>query len=101
MIHEGLVNAARHAGATMARVEVKMENGIRVDISDNGHGFPFTGHFDHAILRKRKMGPITLQERAMALGGGLSVDSGREGSTIAITVPAAQEETYVHSSSAG
>ena len=100
MIHEGLVNAARHAGATIARVEVKVEDGIRVGISDNGHGFPFTGHFDHAILRKRKMGPITLQERAMALGGGLSVDSGREGSTIAITLPAAEEERYVHSSGA-
>ena len=49
MLHEALVNAARHGRASVARVEVGVADGrLRMTIADNGRGFPFRGRYDHA-----------------------------------------------------
>jgi signal transduction histidine kinase len=61
IIQEGLINAARHAGASKIRVAAGAHDD-RVDIvvADNGRGFSFHGNFDHAALTALRLGPVIL-----------------------------------------
>ncbi|MBI2461612.1 MAG: sensor histidine kinase, partial [Candidatus Rokubacteria bacterium] len=49
MVHEALINTARHAGASTGRVEIAgRDDQVRITVADDGHGFPFHGRYDHA-----------------------------------------------------
>jgi signal transduction histidine kinase len=88
MVHEAVVNALKHAGPS--RVSVTLEShhdGLRVVVSDDGRGFPFVGHYDHATLVQRNIGPASLRERVAALGGEVQVDSTPSGSKVEIRLP--------------
>lgn len=88
MVHEALVNTARHAGASLGRVEIgAQDNRVRITVADNGRGFPFRGHYDHAALTAMRLGPVTLRERVESLGGSLAIDSSEAGARLDITVP--------------
>jgi signal transduction histidine kinase len=88
LVHEGMVNAARHAEASTVRVQLTTDNdALRIVITDDGHGFPFTGHFDLPELNSKNIGPKTLRERTTSLGGMLSLDSTPIGTTVEIVVP--------------
>jgi len=96
MVHEALVNAARHGKAKTAHVGLESRDGhlvIRVD--DDGHGFPFKGELRGPELAARKTGPRSLRERAETLGGTLAVISHETGSTIEISIPVTQEPICV------
>ena len=90
IVHEGLVNGARHAQATRAWATVRGA-GERVDVvvGDDGHGFGFQGRLDIAALRDLGMGPRTLMQRVESLGGTLTVESSPGGSLVEITLPLA------------
>ena len=60
---------------------------MRIDISDNGRGFPFRGRFDQAALAAMAAGPITLKSRVASLGGSLSINSTESGAQLEIEVP--------------
>ncbi len=88
MIREALVNAARHAGASTATVEVDgQDSRMRIVVADDGHGFPFSGRYEHAALAERGLGPVSLRERAASLGGTLAIDSTEKGARLEITLP--------------
>lgn len=88
ILHEALVNAARHAQASSARVEVREQEGqIRIVVADDGRGFRFRGRYDQAALSELKLGPVTLKERITALRGSLAIESGDSGARLEITVP--------------
>ncbi len=88
IVREGLVNAARHAQASLARVDVGVdERQVRIVVSDNGHGFAFRGYYDHAALAAMGVGPAMLQSRIESLGGSLSIQSADSGSSLEITLP--------------
>ena len=88
IVHEALVNAARHAQASVARVEVEVsKDKVRILITDNGQGFRFRGHYDHAALTDKKLGPVMLKERITALQGSLVIDSEEAGSRLEIVLP--------------
>ncbi len=91
LIHEGLVNAARHADASAIRVNLSVADGrIHLSIADDGKGFPFTGTYDLAWLERMDQGPVTLRERVAALQGELALTSSKQaGSELLITVPLA------------
>jgi len=90
LVHESLINAARHADASSVRAELSVENNhVNIVVSDNGRGFSFRGRYDHAELTSLKRGPIMLRERAAALGGRLAIDSCDTGARLEITVPLA------------
>jgi signal transduction histidine kinase len=91
LIHEGLVNAARHADASAVRVNLSVADArIHLSIADDGKGFPFTGTYDLAWLERMDQGPVTLRERVAALQGQLTLTSSKQaGTELLITVPLA------------
>lgn len=92
IVQEALVNAARHAAASEVRVEVASENGqTHIVVTDNGRGFPFFGHYDHAMLVSRGLGPVMLKERVKSLGGTLAIHSTPAGARLDIRVPRGHE----------
>jgi len=90
LVHESLINTARHANATSVRAELSVEDHqVKITVSDDGRGFPFQGRYDHATLTAQKQGPVTLRERATALGGTLTIDSADTGARLEIAIPLA------------
>jgi signal transduction histidine kinase len=70
MIHEALINAARHAGASSMCVALSVQDtSVHLMVRDNGRGFPFHGHYDLAALTALSLGPRMLRERVASLGG--------------------------------
>jgi signal transduction histidine kinase len=93
LVHEALINVARHAGASVARLEVAVRSGrVHIDVSDDGRGFAFKGRHDHSTLLARQLGPATLMERAAILGGVMTVDSSETGTRLEIAFPIATVE---------
>jgi signal transduction histidine kinase len=82
---EALQNALRHAGAQHVGVRLDAQNGgLRLAVSDDGAGF------DPAdpALRARRLGLTSMEERARALGGRLTIASRPgEGTTVTLEVP--------------
>jgi signal transduction histidine kinase len=82
---EALQNALRHAAAEHIDVSLQTDNGLlRLAVSDDGAGF------DPAdpALRARRLGLTSMEERARALGGKLSIASRPgEGTTVTLEVP--------------
>lgn len=88
IVHEALANAARHGGASAARVDVEERaDHVAISVSDNGRGFPFRGRYDLPALDAMGAGPVTLKERIAALRGGLVVDSTDGGARLEMVLP--------------
>ncbi len=91
LVHEALVNAARHARASVARVELGVQGDqVRIIVTDDGRGFRFQGHYDHTTLTEGKLGPVSLKERIISLGGSLAIDSSESGARLEIQFPIAR-----------
>lgn len=80
---EALTNAARHSEA--ARVEVTLQRSggeVELEVNDDGRGFPFE-------QSERGLGIAGMRERALAVGGELTIESRPdEGTTVRLSVPA-------------
>ena len=88
LVSEALVNAARHAQASLVTVDLAVHDGrVRIEVNDNGHGFPFTGKYDLAALNEMGVGPHSLKERVRELGGNLVLDSSPQGVRLVFTLP--------------
>lgn len=88
MVHEGVVNAARHGRAKAVDVRAEARDGrVRLLVVDDGRGLPFRGRRDHAQLSAPGAGPVTLWSRVDALGGTLTVDSSERGVRLEIVLP--------------
>ena len=87
VVQEALSNVARHAGVGRAQVSVDRVDGeLRIQIIDEGRGF------DVASAAGSGLGLIGMQERALLLGGHLSIASspGR-GTIVELRIPLALE----------
>jgi signal transduction histidine kinase len=92
LIHEALVNAARHARASSIQLAVlRGPKDLSVAVVDDGEGFAFHGRFTLDDLMKDQRGPRTLRERVAALGGRLDLETGPNGTRLRIVVPADKE----------
>lgn len=70
IVQEALTNIARHAGVTEASVDFWMEDGgLWLRVEDGGRGF------DPSALMGASSGLTGMRERALLLGGALTVDS--------------------------
>lgn len=79
---EALNNIAQHAGATQVKIEF-YDSGLKIE--DNGNGF------DPALLNsagnRLHLGMVIMQERALAVGGQLKIQSAvGSGTTIEVTI---------------
>jgi len=83
IIQEALANAARHSGATGARVALtRRDDRLLVVVSDDGHGF------DVAAGREPGIGLAGMEERAAMLGGRLKIASQPgHGTRVALELP--------------
>jgi signal transduction histidine kinase len=86
VVQEGLSNVVRHSGAEHARLRLGAEAGlVYVVIEDDGRGF------SESKVRERGggLGLVSMQERAVMIGGRMMIDSTPgEGTRIRINVPA-------------
>jgi signal transduction histidine kinase len=83
MVHEAVVNALKHAHPSHVTVDVAtMDGSLRIVVRDDGSGFPFKGHYDHAALAGIAGRPRSLFDRVTALGGQMTIDSAATGSTV-------------------
>jgi signal transduction histidine kinase len=82
---EALTNALRHSSAAHIAVRLSEPNGtLLLVVEDDGVGF----EPDSAALRSQRLGLTSMEERADALGGSLSVESRPgAGATIGLEVP--------------
>ncbi len=69
ILREALQNAVKHSGARTATVRVNADAFLHVSVSDDGSGFDI-----HAVPAGR-YGLRGMRERALALGGELTIDS--------------------------
>lgn len=91
LAHEGVVNAARHADASVIEINLTVtDEGLRLAVVDDGRGFPFQGTYDLAALGAMNQGPLTLKERVAELNGALTLRSHDAGTELLITLPLAQ-----------
>jgi signal transduction histidine kinase len=88
LVHEAVVNSARHGHAKTVRLELRRDHGRYViAAADDGTGFPFEGRFTLAEMRALKRGPLTLRERVEGLHGDLIVSSSAAGASVEIALP--------------
>jgi signal transduction histidine kinase len=91
LAQEGLLNAARHADASLIKIDLTVEDdNLWLGIGDDGRGFAFQGTYNLATLRKMGQGPLTLSERVSSLRGELMLKSTENGAQILITLPLAR-----------
>jgi signal transduction histidine kinase len=86
---EALSNALRHSHAGRIAVRLSEPNGrLRLTVEDDGVGF----EPGSAALRSRRLGLTSMEERATALGGRLTVESQPgAGATIGLEVPLGED----------
>lgn len=93
LVNEAIANAGRHGRADLVQVRLRIENGLlRLDIRDNGRGFPFEGRYDLEDLDRREIGPLTLRERVGSLRGEMILDTSSAGAVLEIAIPLESRE---------
>jgi signal transduction histidine kinase len=90
LVQEAVLNAARHADASLIKVNVSSAGGPCVEVVDDGCGFPFRGVYDLRTLNEMKAGPLTLRERVADLNGDLHLRSSDNGTELLIRIPTAK-----------
>jgi signal transduction histidine kinase len=58
-----------------------------IEVSDDGHGFPFHGLRTLKEIRQSGAGPSMLAERIAALNGDLAVESSDSGARVRMSIP--------------
>lgn len=86
IFQEALTNIARHANASKVRVTLEETEGspgvIRLEVRDNGAGF-------ETMARRQSLGLVGMRERALNIGGDLSIESQPgHGTSIRVCIPA-------------
>jgi signal transduction histidine kinase len=87
IVQEALTNVARHAHASLARVAlIRRKNWLLLTVNDNGKRFTRKRVYRHGSL-----GIVGMQERALALGGTLTISGSRsKGTTLRVRIPLAR-----------
>ncbi len=88
IVREAVLNAARHAGASVITIEAAGEEGaLRLVVADDGRGFGFDGRREQSELDRLGPGPRSLRARVEAVGGRMAIESGRGGARLEISLP--------------
>ena len=93
LAQEAIINAARHANASVVSLDLSStSSNVRLEVVDDGRGFPFRGTFDLPALNRMKAGPLTLRERVARLDGDLTLYSTDAGSVVIMMLPIARKQ---------
>ena len=85
---EAVLNAARHADASAVSATISaVDSIVKLDIADDGGGFPFRGTYGLSELERMNEGPWSVKERVATLLGTLELTSTGNGSRLVITLP--------------
>ncbi|MGZ4811029.1 MAG: sensor histidine kinase [Thermoanaerobaculia bacterium] len=88
LIQEAVVNSAKHGRASQVDVRLRTaDSRIRIEVTDNGTGFPFHGRMSLDSIREKGIGPAALAERVASLNGDLAVESSDHGARLEISFP--------------
>ncbi|HEX2256486.1 MAG TPA: histidine kinase [Afifellaceae bacterium] len=91
LIREAAANAARHGSASELSIALVEEHGqIGIKIADNGSGMPQHGVFTHEQCAALRIGPRSLRERVLGLGGSIVINSSRTGLSLDLRIPVGQ-----------
>lgn len=92
IVQEALVNVRKHSQATNVVVGFVWDHGtLRIEIQDNGRGFPFSGKFSQEQLDALGKGPLVIRERVRLIEGQLTIESTPgQGSRLEIIIPQTQ-----------
>jgi signal transduction histidine kinase len=86
VVKEALTNVVKHAGAKEVHVQAKATaNFVEIQVQDNGQGFDPAGSSSNGPHN----GLINMRRRAEAMGGNLTVESTRAGTTVRLAVKVA------------
>jgi signal transduction histidine kinase len=88
IIQASLTNVHLHSGASKAKVKIEQNlDGVVVAVSDKGRGIP-EGVLDHTSRTTTVgIGITGIRERVKQLGGGLEIETGRQGTKVKATIP--------------
>jgi len=85
---EAVANSVRHGGAHKIDIAVRRTDGrLDIAIGDDGRGFAFQGRMANGELASYAGRPRSLHDRIIAMGGTMTVTSGKTGASIEICVP--------------
>ena len=88
IVGEALANIQRHSGATLVQVSLASTDGqLKLEISDNGHGFACTTEGLYSFVRMGRLGLVSMKERVELAGGSFLISSDGRGTVISITIP--------------
>jgi PAS domain S-box-containing protein len=87
ILQEALTNVVRHAGATRVDVSLTVDDGrVRLVVRDNGRGVPAA-----AVSNPRSLGLLGMRDRAVLIGGDVSVSGAPgAGTTVTVDLPLAE-----------
>ncbi len=92
LIHEALVNAARHARASAIQLAILREaHQISIAVVRRRPGISVQRRYTLADLAREQIGPRTLRERVTSLGGSCTSIRATQGSRVRLTVPLVRE----------
>jgi PAS domain S-box-containing protein len=95
VVQESLSNIQRHSGSEAAKISMRGDaNGIRLEVSDQGHGMG-QGPIDLRSTSRVRLGVgiLGMRERVIQLGGKLEIESTPSGTTVRATIPREAEGT--------
>ncbi len=93
ILREAVANAARHGDASKVTVGMRVkEDLVEMTISDNGSGLPQRGRFNHHECKEQRIGPRSLRERVLDIGGSMLISSSVRGLIIRIALPLPKRE---------
>jgi len=92
VVQQALANIHRHSGSHVAKIRMEADaESVRVEICDEGRGIePEILKGMDAGRRLIGVGIAGMRERVRVMGGRFSIRSGREGTTIDVTLPLAE-----------
>jgi signal transduction histidine kinase len=89
---EGVSNLMRHSGASRVAMSLEEKGAdLVLTIWDNGVGFNVAKTLAAPASIEAGLGLRSIREEAVALGGGTSISSGADGTTLTISVPSSPE----------
>jgi signal transduction histidine kinase len=83
IFQETLTNVARHANATQVNVKLVQNCDLSLEVRDNGKGMP-----EKQLSAGQSLGILGMRERALLLGGELTISGGPgKGTIVKVRIP--------------